>query len=202
MPLTTGLMMANKPVMLNAPAIMSPSATPLLQMPKLPPYLWYEAGVLWAGQGPAAKLLPIGFDRQTAFKNCMLANVNNPSFPTMHGAYAASFQVASFTFNGQSCLVAVALNMTSLIWAFCNQNGIKQTSNGGGCTTAMTNGGATPYSPVYPASLLTSVSAQSPGGQATVNPQFILCTGTQASQPPDSLGGCLFVYSGTSSGTV
>jgi len=193
--------------------MMPQAVTSMPQRPAVAPFLWYEAGVLWAGQGPAAKLLPIGFDNQAAFQNCMLANVSNPSFPTLHGAYAASFQVTNFAYSGgQYCLVAVAPSMASYIQTFCGQNGIRAITSSAGsgyCSpvSQSTNVAALlgppvgPYTPVYPASLLNSVSALSPGGQATVTPQFILCTGSPAGQPA-TLAGCMFTFSPSSQGLL
>jgi hypothetical protein len=158
--------------------------------PKLPPYLWYEAGVLWAGQN-AGQICPVGFDSQTAFKHCMQGNVLNPSFPQMAGPYAASFLVTTLKRGGMKyCLVAGGASMTGSTMAFCWQNGIKAPTPA--FTSAIGTGvTASAYGPVYPAPLFTSVVAQSPDGSKTVSPKFILCSPAQASLA--LLGTCLFL---------
>jgi hypothetical protein len=150
---------------------------------QLPPYLWYESGVLWAGPS-SSQVTPVGFDGHTAFKQCMLGNVLSASFPRMGGPYAGSFLVATMKRpdSRKYCLVAGSPGMTGLTKQFCQWNGILPA--GKISPEGKYESPANPkYGPVYPATLFGSVSAQSPSGAKTVSPQFILCSPRQTSTP-------------------
>jgi hypothetical protein len=169
MPRTSGLLLT---------PVLSPQMGPnpgalAIQAEKLPPYLWYESGVLWAGQSPA-QVFPLGFDSHDAFKDCMRGNVVHPAFPQMAGPFATSFLVASFKYNGgSSCLLAVTPSMAGNAFYFCRQNGIQEPPRSGpfGGESPTTGVGYLPY----PASLFSSVPVQSPSGKKTVSPKYIIC---------------------------
>jgi hypothetical protein len=187
MPRTSGLLLT---------PVLSPQMGPnpgalAIQAEKLPPYLWYESGVLWAGQSPA-QVFPLGFDSHDAFKDCMRGNVVHPAFPQMAGPFATSFLVASFKYNGgPSCILAVTPSMAENVLYFCRQNGIKQPAIHGAWSaesSAVPSSGAG-YLP-YPASLFISVPVQSPSGKKTVSPKYIICC--QWNVQATSLFNCIF----------
>jgi hypothetical protein len=178
MPRVTGLL--HEAVLTSGFAGSMSAAT---QPATLPPYLWYESWVLWAG-GDSARICPVGFDRHTAFRHRMLGNVLNPSFPQMAGPYAASFLVATFRFDDvKYCLVAGSRDMTGSTEVFCESNGIKvpPPPNFMSAGSAVRQGVPPSWGPVYPAPLLFSVRARTPYGRKTVSPKFILSTPVHSS---------------------